>query len=69
MPATDRERYAYGWSVVSCLPDAMGNPGTAATGAVLRPATLRAYAIDAGFRDAEVLPIDTGFWRFYRLVP
>ena len=69
VPATDRERYAYGWSVVSCLPDAMGDPGTAATGAVLRPATLRAYAIDAGFRDAEVLPIDTGFWRFYRLVP
>ena len=32
--AGDRERYVYAWSVVSCLPDAMGDPDTAATGAV-----------------------------------
>ena len=31
------ERIAYGWSVVSCLPGAMGDPQTAATGAVMRP--------------------------------
>ena len=36
-PATDLERYHYGWSVVSCLPAAMGDPQTAATGAVMRP--------------------------------
>jgi len=41
VPAEDRERYIYGWSVVSCLPDAMGDHGTAATGAVMRPATVR----------------------------
>ncbi|MDP9342359.1 MAG: methyltransferase domain-containing protein [Actinomycetota bacterium] len=67
--AGDRERYVYGWSVVSCLPDAMGDPGTAATGAVMRPATLRAYALEAGFEGVEVLPIETEFWRFYRLIP
>src|SRR5205823_8290140 len=69
VPGGDGERYAYGWSVVSCLPDAMGDPETAATGAVMRPSTLRAYALEAGFRDVEVLPIETEFWRFYRLIP
>lgn len=69
VPAGDRERYVYGWSVVSCLPDAMGDPETRATGAVMRPPTVRAYALEAGFGDAEVLPIETDFWRFYRLVP
>jgi SAM-dependent methyltransferase len=67
--AGERERYVYGWSVVSCLPDAMGDPRTAATGAVMRPPTVRAYAHEAGFADVEVLPIETEYWRFYRLVP
>jgi SAM-dependent methyltransferase len=69
IPPDDRERYSYGWSVVSCLPDAMGDPQTAATGAVMRPSTLRGYAEEAGFRGFEVLPLETEFWRFYRLVP
>jgi precorrin-6B methylase 2 len=67
-PASDLERYNYGWSVVSCLPDAMGDPQTRATGAVMRPSVLRQYALEAGFRDVEVLPIQTGYWRFYRLI-
>lgn len=67
-PASDRDRYEYGWSVVSCLPGAMGDPQTAATGAVMRPSVLRDYAIEAGFRDVEVLPIETDYWRFYRLL-
>jgi 2-polyprenyl-3-methyl-5-hydroxy-6-metoxy-1,4-benzoquinol methylase len=69
VPASELERYAYGWSVVSCLPSAMGDPGTAATGAVMRPATLARYAQAAGFAHTEALPIDTDVWRFYRLVP
>jgi 2-polyprenyl-3-methyl-5-hydroxy-6-metoxy-1,4-benzoquinol methylase len=68
-PASDADRYAYAWSVVSCLPSAMGDPETAATGAAMRPATLRRYATEAGFRAVETLPIETDFWRFYRLVP
>jgi 2-polyprenyl-3-methyl-5-hydroxy-6-metoxy-1,4-benzoquinol methylase len=68
-PASDRERYHYGWSVVSCLPGAMGDPLTAATGAVMRPATLARYAQESGFREVEVLPIDTTSFRFYRLIP
>jgi hypothetical protein len=68
-PAPELERYHYGWSVVACLPGAMGDPHTAATGAVLRPATLRRYAEQAGFSGAETLPLETETWRFYRLTP
>ena len=68
-PATELERYHYGWSVVSCLPSAMGDPDTSATGAVMRPATLRRYAQEAGFRSVDVLPLQTETWRFYRLTP
>jgi hypothetical protein len=48
---------------------AMGDPHTAATGAVMRLATLRGYARQAGFRTVDVLPIDTEALRFYRLTP
>jgi SAM-dependent methyltransferase len=68
VPATPLERIAYGWSVVSCLPGAMGDPQTAATGAVMRPSVLRQYALQAGFSEVEVLPIHTDYWRFYRLL-
>jgi predicted O-methyltransferase YrrM len=68
-PASPRERTEYGWSVVSCLPGAMGDPQTAATGAVMRPSVLRQYALQAGFSEMEVLPIRTDYWRFYRLLP
>ena len=47
----------------------MGDPETAATGAVMRVGTLRRYADEAGFRAVEVLPIETDAWAFYRLHP
>jgi hypothetical protein len=28
---------------------------------------MRRYAREAGFADAEILPIENDFWRFYRL--
>jgi ubiquinone/menaquinone biosynthesis C-methylase UbiE len=68
-PASIEEQYHYGWSVVACLPAVMGDPDTTATGAVMRPATLRRYARQAGFRELEVLPVDAGMLRFYRLTP
>jgi 2-polyprenyl-3-methyl-5-hydroxy-6-metoxy-1,4-benzoquinol methylase len=68
-PASIEEQYHYAWSVVACLPAVMGDPDTAATGAVMRPATLRRYASEAGFRDLEVLPVEAGMLRFYRLTP
>jgi SAM-dependent methyltransferase len=67
--ASEMERFAYGWSVVSCLPGAMDDPRSAATGAVMRPSTLAGYARAAGFARTEVLPVDSEVLRFYRLVP
>jgi 2-polyprenyl-3-methyl-5-hydroxy-6-metoxy-1,4-benzoquinol methylase len=68
-PASLQEQYHYGWSVVACLPAVMGDPDTAATGAVMRPATLRRYALEAGFRELEVLPVEAGMLRLYKLTP
>jgi 2-polyprenyl-3-methyl-5-hydroxy-6-metoxy-1,4-benzoquinol methylase len=68
-PAPLRDQYEYGWSLVACLPDAMGEQGSAATGTVMRSAVLRRYAAEAGFTGVEILPIETDYWRFYRLRP
>ena len=68
-PAPERDRYEYGWSVLACLPSAMDDPDSAATGTVMRAGTLRRYATEAGFGDVEILPITTAYWRFYRLRP
>jgi 2-polyprenyl-3-methyl-5-hydroxy-6-metoxy-1,4-benzoquinol methylase len=66
-PASLEERYHYAWSVVACLPAVMGDPDTAATGAMMRPATLRRYALEAGFQGLEILPVEAGMLRLYRL--
>lgn len=68
-PAAEIEQLVYGWSVLSCLPEGMVGPDPAGTGAVMRPATLRRYAEEAGFRGFEILPIDYELWRFYLLRP
>jgi len=62
-------RLNYNFSVLHCLPQALVYPDAAGTGTVLGPATLRAYAEDAGFQRVEVLPIENPLWRFYRLTP
>jgi SAM-dependent methyltransferase len=69
-PADDLERLMYGFSVLCCLPNGRAVPPTsvsAATGTVLRPRTLRAYAAQAGFGRVEVLPIEHDLFRLYRL--
>jgi 2-polyprenyl-3-methyl-5-hydroxy-6-metoxy-1,4-benzoquinol methylase len=68
-PGDAQERYVYGWSVVGCLGGAMGDPGTAATGAVMRPDTLRRYAGEAGFGRVEMPPVDNESFHFYLLMP
>lgn len=57
----------YGWSVLHCLPVGMADEPSAGTGTVMRPNILRRYALEAGFRRVEVLPIENYFFRFYRL--
>jgi SAM-dependent methyltransferase len=61
------ERTFYGWSVLCCLPAGMCEPGSAATGTVMRPSTVERYARDAGFGHFEILPIDHDSFRLYRL--
>ena len=66
-PGDDIERLMYGYSILVCLPDGRSQPDSAATGTAMRPSTLERYAKEAGFDSVEVLPIETDFWRFYRL--
>ena len=67
-PGDDIERLNYGFSVLHCLPVGLAETPSTGTGTVMGPPTLRPYALEAGFRDLEILPIENDFWRFYRLV-
>lgn len=67
--AGDVERLHYGFSVLHCLPVGMVGDDAAGTGTVMRPDTVRRYAIDAGFAACDILPIEDRFWRFYLLTP
>ncbi|MFW0793020.1 class I SAM-dependent methyltransferase [Gordonia sp. CPCC 205515] len=67
-PAGEVDRLMYGFSVFVCLPDSMSTAGSAATGTVMRPATVAEYAHAAGFGEVRALPIDGfAFFRFYEL--
>ena len=68
-PGDDLERFMYGWSITTCLPDGRSREPSVATGTVMRPDTLRRYASEAGFGSVEILPIENDFFRFYRLRP
>jgi len=63
------DRRFYGYSLLHCLPASMTEPGSAATGTVMRPDTLRAYAEAAGFASVEVLPVESVAFRLYLLRP
>jgi hypothetical protein len=67
-PSDEIERLMYGYSIMHCLPVGMAEQPSAGTGTVMRPATLRRYATEAGFSGVEILPIENDLWRFYRLV-
>ena len=66
-PGDDVERFMYGFSITTCLPDGRSREHSVGTGTVMRPATLRAYASESGFASAQVLPVENDFFRFYRL--
>ncbi len=66
-PGDDLERLMYGWSIVHCRPVSLAEQPSAAIGTVIREDTVRALARAAGFADVEVLPVDAGFFRLYRL--
>jgi 2-polyprenyl-3-methyl-5-hydroxy-6-metoxy-1,4-benzoquinol methylase len=66
-PGDEVERLMYGFSLFHCLAVGRVDQPSAATGTVMRAATLREYAQEAGFTRVEVLPLENDFWRFYRL--
>jgi hypothetical protein len=66
-PGDDLERMLYGYSVLLCLPAGMADEPSAATGTVMRTQTLEGYAMEAGFSDVEVLPVEHDQFRLYRL--
>ena len=69
-PAGEAERLYYGFSIFTCLPAAMTERPTAATGAVMRADTMRRLGSEAGFRDVERLDQpELDMLRFYRLTP
>ena len=59
----------YGWSIVHCLPVAMADGPLTAIGTVIRADTVRELAVSAGPAEVDVLPVDAGFFRLYRLRP
>ncbi len=65
--AGDVERFMYGFSVLHCLPVGREEHPSAETGTVMRASTLRGYALEAGFADVEILPLNHPFFHFYRL--
>lgn len=64
--APDSERFHYAVSVLHCLPVGMSQTPSAATGTVMRPDTVRAYAAEAGL-DTRVIDVGHPFHRLYRL--
>jgi ubiquinone/menaquinone biosynthesis C-methylase UbiE len=68
-PADEMERFFYGFSVVGCLPNALIDQPSAATGTVIRASTMEQYAREAGFSGFTVLPTEHAQFRFYRLDP
>jgi 2-polyprenyl-3-methyl-5-hydroxy-6-metoxy-1,4-benzoquinol methylase len=68
-PGDEIERFMYAASVLICLPGGLADPPSAGTGTVMRSGTLREYAMQAGFKDMDVLPFEPGFLRFYRFTP
>lgn len=68
-PGDEIERLIYGWSILHCLPVAMAESPSEAIGTVMRSEAVQALARTAGFARLEVLPVDAGFFRVYRLDP
>jgi hypothetical protein len=62
------QRLLYGASVLVCLPTGRADEVSAATGALMRPDTLRQFAFDAGYTSVSVVPVEHPLFRFYDLV-
>jgi 2-polyprenyl-3-methyl-5-hydroxy-6-metoxy-1,4-benzoquinol methylase len=68
-PGDTIERLMYGYSVVFCLANGLADRPSVGTGTVLRTATVRRFAMEAGFSKVTVLPVEHDTLRLYRLDP
>ena len=68
-PGNPFDQMRYLGSIMFCLPTGMAEQPSVGTGQTMRPATLRRYAMEASFREVEILPIEHPLMRFYRLIP
>jgi SAM-dependent methyltransferase len=68
-PGDDIERLMYGWSIVHCLPVSLAGSPSTAIGTVIRADAIRELAGAAGFVGVDVLPVNAGVFRIYRLSP
>ncbi|MBF4765927.1 class I SAM-dependent methyltransferase [Nocardioides islandensis] len=66
---SDVERLLAASSVLHCLPVGRSQEGSAATGALFRPSTMREYAARAGYAEVEIAPIEHDVFRFFVLRP
>lgn len=66
-PGDDLERMMYGWSITHCLPASRVEHDSAALGTALRPGTVAELADAAGYASCDVVDVDAGFFRLYRL--
>jgi SAM-dependent methyltransferase len=65
--ASEMERLFYAFSTLHCLPAGRTEEPSAATGTVIRPATVRAYAEEAGFTSVTELPVEHPQFRIFQL--
>ena len=64
------DRMSYGFSVLTCLPAAMTERPTAATGTVMRESMMRRIAAEAGYSNVDRLDEPAlDMLRFYLLTP
>ena len=66
MPAGEMERFFYAFSTLHCLAVSMQSSGVG-TGTVMRSATVRRYAEEAGFSTVTVLAVEHPQFVLYRL--
>lgn len=66
-PAGETERFLYAVSLLHCLPVGLSTRPSIATGTVIRPATVRQYARDAGFARVDIVAVEHRFHRLYHL--
>jgi len=52
-PASEVDRFLYGFSLMVCVTDGLSRGTSVGTGTVMRPSTFRRYATEAGFREVE----------------